>query len=232
MNKRFQTTIGRLLLTACLLTGALPGALTGIQAQDLPTRGIPDDVFYLMPAFGQGMVYLRGQSPAQGKLNICAADNTLRFIDDKGNELVAADPENIMKVRIDTVTFIRHQGAFVRLYPVSDDMGIALKREVKIIKDAKQGAYGTTSQTSAIKEYGTFYSEGVAYDLNKEKEYPYRVSESCLVYKGESVMPPTKNNLRKMFPTKKEEVDAYFKSEHSFPEDVNDACALLSLWAR
>ena len=67
-------------LTALLLMAAL----TGIRAQENVPKGVPDDVYYLMPSFAQGMVYLRGQGPAQGKLNICAVDNTLRFIDDNG----------------------------------------------------------------------------------------------------------------------------------------------------
>ena len=47
---------------------------------------IPADVFYLLPEFRQGMVYFSDQRPAQGTLNICAVDQTLRFMD-KDQEL-------------------------------------------------------------------------------------------------------------------------------------------------
>ncbi len=50
-----------------------------------------------------------------------------------------------------TVAFIHYDDIYYRMYPVSIDMGVALQREVKILRDAKQGAYGTTSQTSSIK---------------------------------------------------------------------------------
>ena len=216
------------LLAACLLSGPRMGVL----AQESPIRGIPDEVYYLMPSFQQGMVYLRGQSPAEGQLNICAVDNTLRFIDEDGTELAASSIDNVLRVRIDTVVFIRYQDAFVRLYPVSDDTGIAVRRDVRIIKDAKQGAYGTISQTSSIKELGTLYTEGASFELNKNREYPYRVSESIFIYKGDSVMLPTKKSLTKLFPTKKDDVEAYFKSRRSFPDNVDDALALLALWSR
>ena len=215
-------------LTALLLMAAL----TGVRAQENVPNGVPDDVYYLMPSFAQGMVYLRGQGPAQGKLNICAVDNTLRFIDDNGQEMAAAANDNIVKVTIDTVTFIRHQDAFVRLHPVTDDAGIAVKREVRIIKDAKQGAYGGTSQTSSIREYGTLYTEGVAIELNTNRKYPYKVSEDFFVYKGDSILPPTKNNLKKLFPEKKDEVEAWFKTNRSFPGSIEEAGALLALWAQ
>lgn len=201
-------------------------------AQESTVNSISGDDYYLMPAFGQGMVYLRGQGPAEGKLNICAVDNTLRYIDDDGTELAAAGNDDILQVRIDTVTFIRYQNAFLRLYPVSGDTGIAVKREVRIMNDAKQGAYGADSRTSSIKEYNTLYTEGVAIELNKNREYPYKVSETLLIYKGDSILFPTRNNLRKLFPTKKEEVDAWFKSNRSFPHTIDEASALLVQWSR
>ena len=215
----------RILLAACLLLGALTGAPA--QAQ----QRIPDDVFYLMPSFGEGMIYIRGQGPAQGKLNSCAVDNSLRYIDDDGTELAAANADNILQVRIDTVTFIRYQNAFVRLHPVTGDTGIAVKREVRILKDTKAGAYGASSRTSSIKEYNTLYTEGVAIELNKNREYPYSVSETVFVYKGNDVLTPTRNNLRKLFPERKEEVDAWFKTNRSFPQDIDEASALLSEWS-
>jgi hypothetical protein len=225
---RLSIIMGRYLLAACLLPWARPD----LPAQEPSSQDIPDEVYYLMPSFGQGMIYFRGQGPAQGQLNICAVDNTLRYIDDDGTELAAASVDNILKVRIDTVTFIRHQDSFVRLYPVSDDAGIAVRRDVRILKDARQGAFGTTSQTSSIKEYGTLYTEGVAVALNQNRKYPYKVSETFFIYKDDSVLLPTRNNLRKLFPAKKEEIEAYFKSNRSFPDDIGDASALIALWAR
>lgn len=207
-------------------------ALAGARAQETTGQDLPEEVAYLMPTFMQGTVYIRGQGPAQGKLNICAVDNTLRFIDDNGTEMAAASHDNIIKVFIDTVAFVRHQNAFLRLCPVAGDMGIAVKREVRIVTDAKQGAYGGTSQTSAINEYSSLYAEGGIFQLNKNRKYPYKVSESLFVYNGDTVLTPTKNNLRKLFPDKKDEVDAYFKSKRSFPDNMDEARALISQWSR
>ena len=216
------------LLTAFLLLASL----TGARAQINSGKGVPDDVYYLLPSFSQGMVYIRGQGPAQGKLNICAVDNTLRFIDNDGQEMVAGANNDIVKVTIDTVTFIRHQDAFLRVHPVTDDAGIAVRKSVRIIRDAKQGGYGGTSQTSSIKEYGTLYTEGVAIELNTNKQYPYKISEEFFVYSGDSILLPTKNNLKKLFPEKKDEVEVWFKSNRSFPNKLEDASALLAQWAQ
>lgn len=201
-------------------------------AQEPESQGIPADVFYLMPSFSQGMIYFRGQSPAQGRLNICAVDNTLRYLDNDGKELAASSADNIVRVQIGDASFLLHQNVFYRMYPLSGEIGVALRRDVRILRDAKQGAYGTTSMTSAITEYGALYSDGVMYDLAKDKDYPYQVSETLFLYRGEDILPLTKNNLKKLFPEKKSEIDAWLKSGHSLPSKVDDALSLLALWAQ
>lgn len=209
--------------------GLLLGSLDA-RAQESGV-GIPADVYYLMPSFGQGYIFFRGQAPAQGQLNICAADNTLRFLDKGGKELVATAADNILKVVIDTVTFLRHEDVFYRLAPVTPAMGIAVRRNVRILRDVKQAGYGTTSQTSSIQNYSTIYSDGAVYTLESDKEYPYEASETLFLYKGDTVSPFTKKNLRKLFPARKEQIDAYFQEGHSLPDTLPEALSLLRQWA-
>ena len=195
--------------------------------QDQGRHGIPEDVYYLMPEFGQGTIYFTGQAPAQGQLNICALDNSLRFMDKSGKELSATNPENIIMVRIDTVTFIRAHDAFYRVHPVSANMGVAVLKEVKITSKAKTGAYGTTSQTSSTRQYNTIYADGAIYNLDEDREVPYEVSELLFIYKGQDVYPLNKKNLRKFFPEKKEAIDAYFATGNPVPDTVEEALKLL-----
>ena len=203
-----------------------------LQAQVKGTGRIPDELFYLMPEFASGTVYFRGQNPAQGKLNICAADNTLRFIDDDGKELAANDEamETIIMVQIDTVQFIHDQDGFYRKYPVTNTMGIAHKRDIHILKGAKQGAYGMVDQTSSIRQYSTLYSEGMTYNLDTGD--PYEVVETMYLYINHAIVPFTKKNIKKAFPAKKEEIDAWFKSGHSLPRTEEEALPLLRQWAQ
>lgn len=213
----------RFFLSVVLLLPLLAGAQEMVQ-------GLPKDVYYLMPSFGEGLIYFRGQIPAQGQLNICAVDNTIRYIGNDGNELVAQQADNIVRVLIDTVSFLYYDKEFYRMHPVSSDMGVAVRRDVKIQRDVKQGAYGTTSQTSSTREYGTLYAEGAVYQLNSGKVYPYEVSEKLFLYKGGDVYTITKKNLKKLFPEKKEEIEARFKAGTPLPETESDAAAFLASW--
>lgn len=201
-------------------------------AQNPEHGGIPDSVYYLMPVFGEGMVYFNGQPPAQGQLNICALDNSLRFIGDDGRELAATNPENIVRVQIDTVFFLRSKEIFYRQFPVSGDTGVALLRNVRIMTDAKPAAYGGTSMTSSVREYSAVFTDGMTHKLEGRTNYPYDVQEKIYLYKGNNVYPLTKKNLKKLLPEKKEEIDLYFKSHHGLPDTVDETKALLTRWTQ
>ena len=203
----------------------------GARAQENAPRSMPDSVYYLMPSFGQGVVYITGQSPAQGKLNICAIDHTLRFLDKDGKELEASNQESITMVRISGVLFVQDRHEFYRMHPLTEEMGVAVLRTVKVIRDVKPGAYGTTSQTTAVREYGSLYADGVNYQLGSEiKSYPYTLSETFFLYQGHDIMDLNKKNLRKLFPQKKDEINAWFKEGHSLPDTLNETLELLSGW--
>ena len=206
------------LLLALLLAS---GAAFGQEAQG----NIPADVFYLLPEFRQGMVYFSDQGPAQGDLNICAVDHTLRFMD-KGQEL-ASDADNIYRVIVDDIVFVRVDGAFYRLYPITDDLTIAFRRDVEILRDVKTGAYGMQSRTSSIREVGSLQSDGMMYTLQSSKSYPYNVSESFFLFQAGDVTPINKRSLRKRFPARKDELDAWLKS-HPLPKTLDDTRAFLT----
>ena len=211
-------------LLAAVLSGLLP---LGAFAQD-ETQGITAEIYYLMPEFGQGMIWFSDQGPAQGKMNICAEDNSLRYLDNDGKEVVAASIDNVVKVQIDTAVFIRNEGVFYRLYPVSSELGLLVRRDLDIQRDAQRGAYGSYSRTSSIREYGTIYADGVSYKLEKSKKYPFTVSETCYLYTGDKVVSFTKRTLRKYFPQRKDDIDVYLKSGKSLPEDLSDIQAFLT----
>ena len=198
----------------------------GLSAFGQEARGdMPADVFYLLPEFRHGMVYFSGQGPGQGELNICAVDQTLRFMD-KGEEL-SSSADNILRVVIDTVVFVHVDGAFYRLYPVSDEVTLAYRRDVEILRDVKTGAYGIQSRTSSIREVGSLQSDGMMYTLQSSKSYPYNVKESCYLYVAGNVTPVNKRTIRKLFPARKDDLDVWLKN-HALPKTLDDTRAFLA----
>ena len=201
--------------------------LAGTLAFGQEAKGnIPADVFYLLPEFGQGMVYFSDQGPAQGQMNICAVDQTLRFLDNDGKEL-SSNADNITRVVIGDVVFVRVDGAYYRLYPINDNLTVAYRRDVEIIRDVKKGAYGTESRTSSIRNVGSFQADGMMYTLQQAADYPYHVTESCSLFQAGSIVPFNKRNLRKQFPERKDDLDAWLKANRNLPKGLEETKAFL-----
>ena len=212
-----------------IMTAVLLASLPLAASAQEESEGVTADIYYLMPAFGQGMIWFSNQGPAQGQMNICAEDNTLRYLDKDGNEVVASSIDNVLKVQIDTAVFIRNEGVFYRIYPVSDEMAVAVRRDLDIQRDAQRVAYGGYSRTSSVREYSTLYSDGVAYKLEKSQKYPFTMSETCFLYTGGKIVPFSKRTLRKLFPQRKDDIDAYYlKSGKSLPGKLPDVQAFLN----
>jgi len=200
----------------------------GLSAFGQEARGnIPADVFYLLPEFGQGMVYFSDQGPAQGKMNICAVDQTLRFLDSGGQEL-SSNADNINRVVIGDVVFVRVDGAYYRLYPLTDDLTVAYRRDVEILRDVRKGAYGTESRTSSIREVGSLQADGMMYTLQRSANYPYNVTETCSLYMAGSIVPFNKRTIRKYFPERKDDIDAWLKAHRNLPKTLDETTAFLA----
>ena len=226
-----MTAMKRLLLLLAFV-GAVAQAQDKEPVDEAYIAGVPASVYYLMPSFADGMVYFYSRVPAQGKLNICAIDHTLRFLDKNGQELQAEDNQGVSKVRIDTVWFLRSYDYFYRMYPLTADSGLAVKREVKILRDAKEGAYGMVSQTGAIREINKLYGDGVSVDINKNKKVHYEIIEELYLYKGGTVAAYNKKNLKKIFPALKPRIDDYFTTHKTLPHTLDQARVLIMEWSK
>ena len=215
--------------TFLLAAAALLWAASALNAQD--KVGITKEVFYLMPEMAQGSVYFRGKAPANGEINICAVDNTVRYLDKSGNELAVEIDDEMTRVVIDGVIFVPYDGVFLRLYPFGEDCGVAVRRNVLVLSDSKVASYGMESQTTAVTNIIGFSADGKIYSLEDGIDVPYRMSEIVYVYRDGNVVSLNKRNLQRCFPEAKDKIEAYFsehkKLDNSDPEKV---LALVKEW--
>ena len=216
--KRIFTLLAALSLTVGLLS-----------AQD--SVGIPNDVFYLMPKMTQGTLLFRDKSPIPGQFNICAVDNTVRFMD-KGTELAMEDDDSMLEIVFNDVAFLHRDGTYYRLYPMTDEAFVAVRRDVLIMNDAKMGSYGMESNTTAIQTIETVSAPGRILNLSDMKEVPYRMTETAALYRKGSIISLNKRNLVRCFPDKKAEIEAWFDANKKIdPTDVPAVLALCKQWS-
>ena len=211
------------------LLAALTLSASLLDAQE--AIGIPADVFYLMPKMAQGTLLFREKPPVTGQFNICAVDNTVRF-KDKGTELAMEEDESLLEVIIDGVPFLHRDGTFYRLYAVTDEAFIAVKRDVVIMNDTRMASYGMESNTTAVETIDTFNLTGRTLDLSDMKDVPYRMSETAAFYRKGAILPLTKRNCLKCFPTRKADIEAWFDAnKRMVATDIPAVLAVCQSWA-
>ena len=210
---------------------ALPLSISLLSAQD--SVGIPNDVFYLMPKMTQGTLLFRDKSPIPGQFNICAVDNTVRFMD-KGTELAMEDDESMLEVVFNDVAFLHRDGTYYRLYPVSEEAFVAVKRDVLIMNDTKMGSYGMESNTTAIQTIEGVGASiaGRTLNLSDMKEIPYRMTETAALYRKGAIISLNKRNLTKCFPDHKADIEAWFAANKKLdPTDIPAVLELCKQWS-
>ena len=210
----------RIFLLIALLAFSLPrlGAQTN--------AGIPADVFYLMPEMTQGTLRFKDRF-VNGKFNICAVDQSLRFLDEKGTEMALDNEGDLLQVTFGDVMFIHADGIYYRLYPVSDAAYVAVRRDVRVMTDTKSSSYGMSSSTTAVQEIGVVDAGGHLVNFNDARQYPYKMTETAFLYRNGYIVPFSKRNCLKSFPVKKAEIEAWFAEHKKF--DSSDVQTVLDL---
>ena len=212
-----------------LLFTLLPAAFL---ASAQVNAGIPADVFYLMPEMTQGTLRFQDRT-VNGKFNICAVDQTLRFLNEKGVELALDNDGDLQQVNFGDIMFLHAEGAFYRLYPVSDAAYVAVKRDVTVMTDTKSSSYGMTSSTTAVEEVGLVQSDGHLVSFNDARQYPYKMTETAFLYRNGYLVRWNKKNCLKCFPFKKAEIEAWF-AEHKKADatDIDTVLAMCKEWGQ
>ena len=210
-----------------LLFALLPAAFL---ASAQVNAGIPADVFYLMPEMTQGTLRFQDRT-VNGKFNICAVDQTLRFLNEKGVELALDNDGDLQQVNFGDIMFLHAEGAFYRLYPVSDAAYVAVKRDVTVMTDTKNSSYGMSSSTTAVEEVGLVQSDGHLVSFNDARQYPYKMTETAWLYRNGYLVRWNKKNCVKCFPFKKAEIEAWF-AEHKKADatDIDTVLAMCKEW--
>ena len=203
-------------------------AFSAIRLTAQVNVGIPADVFYLMPEMTSGTLRFQDRT-VNGKFNICAVDQTLRFLDEKGTELALDNDAELLQVNFPDVSFIHVDRFYYRLYPVSNAAYVAVKRDVTVMTDTRRASYGMDSQTTAVQEVGVLDAGGHVINFNDVRQYPYQMTEMAYLYRNGRIVPFTKKNCLKCFPTKKAEIEAWF-AENKKAGDVDTVIALCKEW--
>jgi len=167
---------------------------------------------YKYPKFLQAKAYLNKGDSASGKFNYNYFDQSMRFINERGDTVTLTNEKDVNFITVATDTFFYDNG-FYEWMATSATARLAIKHTFKFIERENVGAYGISSPTHGVQTIGKISGTGISYDIapNEElifsKETKYYISS----IKGlkNNFVPANKNNLSRLFP--KKNVEDYIK---------------------
>ena len=203
-----------LLSLVCLFSEAqVSESITVKAGEDLQTV-LSSHGLYRFPSFKRGVVTLRDGSMAAALMNFNIFLNEMQFIDPKGDTLVIAEPATIDSISIDSALFYYKKG-YLQVVENQAAAKLVMKQKITFIP-VKIGAYGTTSQSSAIDNYRSLMSPVFAHnnvlalneDIIVKKETNYSI-----IYKKFREAAATRSGFQTAFPDHKKAIDDYISSE-------------------
>jgi hypothetical protein len=167
---------------------------------------------YRYPQFIQGKVMFNNDNFTVTKLNYSILYSEMHFIQAR-DTLSISNVKDIRYVQIMQDTFYYDDG-FHEVLGGHDPAIMTIKKYVKLSDRTKEGAYGTRTSTGAVQSYSGIYDQGGRsnYNLILQEDYVFtRIADYYIGNTRDGFVFYKKNNLLKLFPDHKSEIEDYLK---------------------
>ena len=206
-----------------------------IAADQYVSEAATPDKIYHYPNFTDGKIFFRNKTTSDARLNYNYLNGEIEFITPNNDTLAIAKEQmlNIERVAIDTNTFFYNNG-YLELV-AQNAVGKLLKKQIfDVVKREKLGGYGQPTSTSAIESYGSITQNYGEHAFNLKVRENITLVLKTNYYFGDQyhvILPANKKNIYKVYRSKKDLLDSYFKeNEVDFkkPEDLEKIFAFLA----
>lgn len=185
-------------------------------------RQFPLDEIYLLPEFSSSLLLYKDGSQTQSIINICSADNSIRFIDKKNDTLKMIRSEEVKRIVANDKSFINTNKGFVQELMIygGKTLGQWRRFEVELAKQHEAIPAGSTAKV--YKPHEIFMYMG----FPSEQDVYYKSRILYVLVEDGKCIPATAANFRKMFPEKKKQIKEYIKA-HDLDLDTKEGVVAL-----
>lgn len=212
--------IMRGIVLALLLIQAKPllaqdSTLIFIEANRLVSEVLTPDKIYQHPQFVKSQIFFRDGSLTEALLNYNYLNGEIEFIGPGRDTLAIAKDQmlNIKKVIIDSHFYFYDQGYLEQVD--ENTFGKLLRKQMYVVtRREKIGAYNQPTSISAIDSYGSFTHNYGSFTSKLKVQENITLALKSHYFFGDqynTILPATKKNLVKLYPSKKQEIEAYLK---------------------
>ena len=204
-----STTLTCMLIALSTISYAQDRKEGSIRAKSMEDfiKQFPMEEIYLMPAFEESLLLYKDGTQTQSVINICSADNSIRFIDKKKDTLKMIRAEEVKRIVAEEKVFTQTDKGFVQELIIFGGKTLGIWRRFDVELATQHEAIPASSTAKVYKPHEIFMYMG--FPTEQDVYYTSRIVY-VLVEDGKSV-PATASNFRKMFPNKKKAIKSYIK---------------------
>jgi hypothetical protein len=202
-----------------------------IAADRLVSEVLTSKKIYKYPDFIPGKILFRDGTFADGNFNYNYLNGEIEFLHKDTLAIAKLQMLNIRMLTVGNDTFFYDKGYLQQV--IQTPSGKLLKRQMLVVtKREKIGAYDQPSATSAIESYGSFtdnygtfmpglkIKENITLKLRSDYYFGDRFNIFLLA---------NKKNILKLYPNKKDQINAYLKQHPINFKNAEDLKKLMAL---
>lgn len=193
---------------------------------------LPTEKIYQHPQFSLGQVLYRNGTETEALLNYNILSGNVQFIG-PGNDTMDISQDllpTIKKITINAHDYVYQQNYFEQVE--ENSFGKLLRRQVYIIANReKMGAYNQYTSTSAISSFNNLTDRTGGFSRSLKSNEKITLALRCEYFFGDrndNLLPATKKNLFRTFPSKKAQIEDYLKQHKVDFQDIEDLRKLFS----
>lgn len=171
-----------------------------INPGDKLTWVIPFNDIYQYPAFMQGAVFFNNKPGGGGLLNYSHLSQEMFFIDNNGDTLALAQPQEIDSVLIGNDVFYNSKEGFIKIDTLAGDIKLGVANYFYITNKQVTGLYGQPTDASGNDRFNRFVNGTAASKMVAQDIFTMAKRESLFIGKKfNKLVPVNKKNMSNLF---------------------------------
>ena len=176
---------------------------------------------YRFPQFLYGKAYFLNGDVSGAKMNYNYLNESMEFINARGDTLAIADAAAVAYVSIGADTFYYDKG-FLEKKGGSGKTTVAVKQKLSLADVQKIGALGIPSSTTNIESKESYTDKRYMLSINEELVFSKQTTYYLRKEAG-SFVAATKKNLLKLYPEQKRNIENLFTASSAVSDEEKTA---------
>ena len=196
-------------LSTVFAQDVIKGSVIASSREDLLTK-LPSEVAYFIPEFTHAYIFYTNGTKFEADLNICLVDNSVRYINEKGDTLLMANASTVNKILAGDAIYQQLNDAFVHQLAVYGQTSLSEKKIFTFKEPEISIGFSNLAPTSTARAYNP-EDHDVAKGYGKDMEIDYRLETVYVLTHKNKTYSCKQSSFIKFFPEKKQQIKDFVK---------------------